>query len=169
MPGMVATIPNPLPPVPSQGPLQYGSYEINGTTYFTPQVPVAPIPLNPIFYDHATIAHNGYDSALYQLDASFKASNYVYDSNQAMHPAADWQAHDWSDPQVSESHIPEEQYSGFVQDSDQPATPDLEDSVTSAREGEFPYRPPKNQRVGHARRISVQLKKVDTSSLTAAA
>jgi hypothetical protein len=172
MPGMVVAIPNPLQPAPSQASLQCGSYEINGTTYFTPQVPVAPLPPNPMFYDHATIAHDSYDSAIYtysQPDTSFKAPNYVYD--QATYPEPDWQAHNWSNPQVLESNMPEEQGSVTMQDSNQPATSDFDEPsprLTSTREDEFPYRPPKNQRVGHARRISVQIK-VDTLSLTAAA
>ena len=170
MPEMVATMPNPLRPVASQESLPCGAYEINGTTYFIP--PVASWPPNSMFYDHATVVHNGYDSATSQHEVSFEASDYVYD--QAMHPAGpvNQQAYDWSDPGVYEVNAPVEEWSAPVQDPDAPATPDLEDPaivLTSTREDEFPYRPPKNQRVGHTRRISVQMKKVDTLSLTAAA
>jgi len=164
MPEMVATIPNHLQPTPSRASLSCDSYEINGTTYFNPQVSVAPLSPNPpMFYDHA-ITHNGYDSAIYAYShpsTSFEAFNYVYD--QGICAGADWQAHNGSDPHFLEGNV---QCSVPVQDGDQPTTFDAP-IVTSTQEDEFPYRPPKNQRVGHARRISVQMKKVDTLSLTA--
>ncbi|KAG0704184.1 hypothetical protein DFH29DRAFT_394824 [Suillus ampliporus] len=167
VPEMTAAMPNHMPSVSSQtSAFPCGSYEINGTTYFTPQAPAVPLPTNPpVFYDHATIAHSIYGYP----GGTFEASNHVYD--QGVYPDAEQETHKSPDPQRLGSNEPKEQLSVHVQHSIQPATSDPEaavDRLTSTQANEFPYRPPKTQRVGHARRISVQMKK-DTLSLIAAA
>ncbi|KAG1737528.1 uncharacterized protein EDB91DRAFT_1249651 [Suillus paluster] len=165
IPEMASAMPNHIPPVSSQASaFPCRSYEINGTTYFTPQTPAVPLPTNPtMFYDHATICAHSYPG-------TFEAPDHVY--NQGVYPDGDRESHKSLDPQLLESNEPEEQSSVYVQHAIQHATSDpgvAMDRLISTQANEFPYRPPKHQRVGHARRISIQMKKADALSLIAAA
>ncbi|KAG1752206.1 hypothetical protein EDB19DRAFT_1097752 [Suillus lakei] len=149
----VPVIPNYGPPVSSEtSALPCGSYEIDGTTYFTPQIPVVSLPTSPpMFFDHATIAHSIYDSTIYARSypgGTLEASDHLYD--QGTYPDGDWELHNSSDHQLLEINKLEEQLSDHVQDIIPLATSDPEaavDRFTSTQTNEFPYRPPKNQRL----------------------
>ncbi|KAG2126575.1 hypothetical protein DEU56DRAFT_822010 [Suillus clintonianus] len=168
----VPAIQNDGPPVSSEtSALPCGLYEINGTKYFGPHMSVVPLPTSPsMLYDHATIAHSVCDPTIYARNypgGTLEASSHVYD--QGTYPDGDWKIHNSSDPQLLEINKPKEQLSVPVQEVIRLSTSDpgaVVDRFTSTQTSEFPYRPPENQRLGHAKRISVQMKKVEALSLT---
>lgn len=125
-------------------PLPIGAYEISGTTYF----PV--VRAQPLHFDQAVPAPNHH-------------SYYCQDFYQ---PAGDVCGEPRSQ---NESVLPTFKPLGEIRDtpiqhiSDPAITqgPEVDRTRTHTDESEFPYRPPKNQRVGHVRRISVPIKKMD--------
>ncbi|KAH7928384.1 hypothetical protein BV22DRAFT_1192932 [Leucogyrophana mollusca] len=137
--------------------LPYGAYEINGTTYYPPQV------LNPQF-PYGQSAPESYpqqdQTPIYPqpdlYDQSWipqcPSTDDVFTTNDGV--VADGQ---WVPPPTTpvETH-PE------IEVASTDSTLEAEAArLTSTQDDEFPYRPPKNQRVGHARRVSVSMKKLD--------
>ncbi|KAI6041527.1 hypothetical protein EDC04DRAFT_1261649 [Pisolithus marmoratus] len=122
--------------------LPVGTYEIDGTTYF----PIAIA--QPFSYNQAVSAPGYYHyQDCYQSRSDFPG----FQSGAA--------------PSAYES--PKENYHGPCNQIGSEPSLTQESQVTKEShldESEFPYRPPKHQQVGHVRRISVIVKKVDGPS-----
>ncbi|KIJ63636.1 hypothetical protein HYDPIDRAFT_41040 [Hydnomerulius pinastri MD-312] len=177
---------NYQPPTTTEVPagLPTGAFEINGTTYFQP--PAAPAP-PPAFITHPIPAHPIPYRQMMHAPAPYypppPPPNYHTVNDFGVDPGAWYQPP--FDPFASDPVIPEELPTSplepqvhhpapiypsatiFQSVSLSQRTPELDvsppdaemDRQTMTQEHEFPYRPPKNQRVGHARRISVTIKK----------
>lgn len=126
----------------------YGSHQLNGTTYF----PILPSPVVhiPQAYESACTAQNSIHersereaslSGAISLEENRSPSWSLADPEDARHPGLSSEA------------------AGVTGTSEADT-----DRLTFTAEDEFPFRPPKNQRVGHARRISVAIKVRDDSS-----
>ncbi|KAH7882966.1 hypothetical protein F5I97DRAFT_158428 [Phlebopus sp. FC_14] len=116
--------------------LPTGTYAMNGTTYFPPLQTFASHP----------ILHN--------------QSPTVYDQSPNCVPAHDSVTEPWY-PHELQSYLPDTPpNAASPSDPFSTASPGTEvNKLTTTQENVFPYRPPRNQRVGHARRISVNIKK----------
>ena len=168
-----------VPPSEIQTSLPMGTYEMNGTTYFPASVPSVPAP-PPVTYSLAVhpVPYKPPMAPAYPYYAppTLPAGYYdipnqttVLDPQTSFDPFA-------SDPMMSTElpvipRLEDYQMSPIQHDVLQlplssPFAPIGDLGLTSTtgkptatQEHEFPYRPPKNQRVGHARRISVNIKK----------
>ncbi|KAF8842814.1 hypothetical protein BDN67DRAFT_311751 [Paxillus ammoniavirescens] len=164
-----------LPQVPTELPsgLPTGSVEINGTTYFSPLTTHVPPP-PPLAYI-APVYQAPYGHIIppsYPYHPPPLPTNY----HTAHSPSADMWHQTPFDPFASDAPVPEELPISQSQNhylapvhhyTFPPARPPAlgvhqptteADGQTPTQENEFPYRPPKNQRIGHARRISVNIK-----------
>lgn len=120
--------------------LPAGAYEIAGTTYF----PI--VNAQPFCYDQAMPAP-GYYQDCYQPRSVFPG----FHSGETPSPYGS----------------PEENYCGPLSQIGSESSPAQESQVAKDShidESEFPFRPPKHQQVGHVRRITVVVKKVDGPS-----
>ncbi|KAF8556582.1 hypothetical protein OG21DRAFT_595033 [Imleria badia] len=170
--------PQTVPPSNTQTSLPLGSYEVNGTTYFpsAPSLPTPPpvtysMPVHPVPYNHTaapahpyyappTLPAGYYDISTQTRDVgpptSFDpfASDPMLPSELPVIPRLeDYQI---SPIQQDVLPLPLSSPSALMGDLGLSTTPG---KPTVAQEHEFPYRPPKDQRVGHARRISVNIKR----------
>ena len=161
----------------TQNSLPLGSYEMNGTTYFPAPIPSAPppppysIPVHPVPYNHPvapvypyyappTLLAGYYDIPNQMRDVGSVTSFDPFDSDPMMHielPVIP-RLEDYQMSPIQHDVLPLSLASPFA------PSDDLGLTITTGKpavtqEHEFPYRPPKNQRVGHARRISVNIKK----------
>lgn len=169
-----------VPSSETQNGLPSGSYEMNGTTYFPPSMPSAlsplpmtsySIPAHPVLYNHPMAPVYPYYAPPTLPASYYNIPNQMRDIG----PVTSFDPFS-SDPMML-SELPViprlEEYQMSPVQHDAPPLPlsspfalndDLGSTVTIGKptvtqEHEFPYRPPKNQRVGHARRISVNIKK----------
>ncbi|KAF9224802.1 hypothetical protein BS17DRAFT_879625 [Gyrodon lividus] len=162
-------------PIEVSGGLPTGAFEINGTTYFSPPTAHAPPPPPPAFM--APVHQVSYSQMIPPPCPYYPPpppTNYHTTGG----PSVDSWRQASFDPFGSEAVITEglpvvPRLQGYHLAPVRPCTlppprtaelgvnqPDTEaDTQTSTQEHEFPYRPPNNQRVGHARRISVNIKK----------
>lgn len=164
----------------TQTSLPLGAYEVNGTTYFPTSMPSVPppapvtysIPVHPVSYSHPmapaypcyappTLPVSYYDvpdqRTNVRRQTSFDpfASDPMMTSQLPVIPQLeDYQMsciwYDVPPPPLSPPSAPT---------GDLVSTTNDKPPVIRNSEHEFPYRPPKDQRVGHARRISVNIKK----------
>ncbi|KAI9460687.1 hypothetical protein HD554DRAFT_2176539 [Boletus coccyginus] len=141
-----------VPSSETQNGLPSGSYEMNGTTYFPPSMPSAlspppmtsySIPAHPVPYNHPMAPVYPYyappSPTRNELPVIPRLEEYQ------MSP-------------IQHDALPLPLSSPFALNDDLGLTTTT-GKPTVTQEHEFPYRPPKNQRVGHARRISVNIKK----------
>lgn len=173
----------PSADAPTSFPL--GTYEVNGTTYFLTQVPPVPvpaavpcsIPVHPAPYSHTM-------APAYPYYAPPVPASY-YDVPNQSHPV-DIGSQACFDPFSSDPMMPselpvvprlEEYHMSPVPRDDLPrllsppfvlagdmGSMNAMDDPSAAMDPEFPYQPPKHQQVGHARRISVNIKKQRANS-----
>lgn len=123
--------------------LPIGAYEISGTTYFPA------VRAQPLHFEQAVPAPNHH---------SYYFQNF-------RHPAGDVCGEPSSQNEsvfptfnpLGETRATPNQH---VSDPASSQGPEVDCTRTHTDESEFPYRPPKNQRVGHVRRISVPIKKM---------
>ena len=166
-----------VPPSGTQTSLPTGAYEMNGTMYFPasmPSVPAPPpvtysIPVHPVPYHH-TMA----PAYPYYAPPTLPAGYYdIPNQMTGLCPQTSF------DPFASDPMMPSElpviprledypmspiEHDALALSSPFAPSGDLGSTTTTGQptvtqEHEFPYRAPKNQRVGHARRISVNIKK----------
>ncbi|KAH7915936.1 hypothetical protein BJ138DRAFT_1140784 [Hygrophoropsis aurantiaca] len=123
-----------------------GAYQLDGTTYFPLDVfnpQISCVPTASEIQGNAAPSHNW--THHYDDD---RMNRTPQRRGVASHRKA---RSEWVQPPTTpvEAHI------------DLPRTQQhaADDRLTSTSDNEFPYRPPKNQRVGHARRISVTIKR----------
>ncbi|KIK99544.1 hypothetical protein PAXRUDRAFT_822619 [Paxillus rubicundulus Ve08.2h10] len=166
------------PQAPTELPsgLPTGSVEINGTTYFSPLATHVPPP-PPLAY--ITAVHQVPYGQIIPPPWPYYPPPPPKNYDTGHSPGADMWHQTPFDPFASDAIVPEE----FIVSQSQnhyhapvphytfppPRTPPVQheptteaDIQTPTQENEFPYRPPKNQRIGHARRISVNIKQQST-------
>lgn len=156
--------------------LPLGSFELNGTTYFptsmrsapAPPPVTYPVPLHPASFNHTmapiypyyaptTQPAGYYDIPTQTTDVAPQTSFDPFGSDPMM-PSELPVIPQLEDYQISPMQLPLPLSSPPVPNGDLGlTTPAYKRTITP--EHEFPYRPPKDQQVGHARRISVTIKK----------
>ncbi|KAF8452497.1 hypothetical protein L210DRAFT_3518778 [Boletus edulis BED1] len=159
-----------VPPRETQTSLPMGSYEVHGTTYFPAapppppsSMPVHPIPFNPTvtpaypYYAPPALHAGHYDIHNRTTDVGPQASFDPFASDRMMPselPVI---------PRLEDYQMSPVQQDVLMPPLSSPSAPSglttTSDKLTATKEHEFPYRPLKDQRVGHARRISVNIKK----------
>lgn len=130
-----------LPSLPSRDiqNLPVGTYEIRGTTYFPVALP------QPMHHDQAM------SRPVHQcLQQSYQSTEEPSSEPRLQSQGAPFRRSPVSSPHHRDQRMPD--FSNTVQVAQM-------DSILTTNESEFPYRPRKNQQVGHARRISVAIKK----------
>ncbi|KAF9233897.1 hypothetical protein BU15DRAFT_79642 [Melanogaster broomeanus] len=150
--------------------LPAGAFQINGTTYFSPPVAHAPPP-PPAVTTHPIPVPYGQPYPYYPPPPT--------NCHAAYGPSVDLWYQTSFDPFASDAEIPGKlplvstqdvvtivvppintlhHFHEYRRSASAHQTPKAE-RRTSTQEHEFPYRPPKNQQMGHARRVSVNIKK----------
>ena len=160
-----------VPPNETQTNLPLGAYEVDGTTYFPPQMPSAPTPpmtcpapIHPApynqtlplvcpYYGPPPIPVNYYDVPLPTSFDPFSSDPMAPHELPVIPRLED---HQISPIQRDDCPRLLSLPSMLPRDS---ASMNIADKPQGTHEHEFPYHPPKEQRVGHARRISINIKK----------
>ncbi|KAG8216029.1 hypothetical protein J3R82DRAFT_8023 [Butyriboletus roseoflavus] len=163
-----------VPPSATQTSLPLGAYEVNGTTYFPTSMPSVPAPA-PVTYSvpvHPASYHHPMDRVYpYYAPPTLPGScDDIRNQTTDVRPQTSFDPFA-SDPMMT-SELPviprlEDYQISPIQHDVLPlplSSPSVLTTTKDKLEHEFPYRPPTHQRVGHARRISVNIKKQDRAS-----
>lgn len=171
-----------VPPMDTQSSLPLGTYQVNGTTYFPAQIPSVPdpvtcsIPVHPALFSHTMPAAYPYYAPPPLVASRYDMPNQILDAlpQTSFNPFS-------SDPMVP-NELPviprlEDYQISPIQQDDLPrllsspfaltrgvGSTNATDKPKVVQDQEFPYQPPKNQQVGHARRISINVKKQGCAS-----
>lgn len=163
-----------VPPSDTQTSLPSGAYEMNGTTYFPTSVPSVPapapysVPVHSAPYHHPMVQAYPYYApptlpASYnqptsvRLQTSFDPFSPDSMMNSELRVIPRLEDYQMSPIQHDVLSLPPSALSAL--------TGDLALTTNKDKpEHDFPYRPPTTQRIGHARRISVNVKKQERAN-----